>query len=43
LSFEFSQGDLSQIEAAVPPGAAAGDRYSVEQMAMLDSERSATN
>jgi hypothetical protein len=28
------------IEAAAPPGAAAGARYDERQMAMLDSERS---
>jgi aryl-alcohol dehydrogenase-like predicted oxidoreductase len=32
-------GDLAAIEAAVPPGAAAGDRYPEAQMGMLDSER----
>lgn len=32
--------DLARIERAVPPGAAAGDRYSEPQMAHLDSERS---
>ena len=31
--------DLAAIEAAVPPGAAAGDRYDAAQMAHLDSER----
>jgi aryl-alcohol dehydrogenase-like predicted oxidoreductase len=31
--------DLAAIEAAVPPGAAAGDRYDAGQMAILDSER----
>ena len=30
---------LSQIEAAVPADAAAGERYDERQMAMLDSER----
>ncbi|GII76301.1 aldo/keto reductase [Sphaerisporangium rufum] len=30
--------DLAAIEEAVPPGAAAGDRYAPAQMAMLDSE-----
>jgi aryl-alcohol dehydrogenase-like predicted oxidoreductase len=33
--------DLARIEAAVPPGAAAGARYPAPQMAMLDSEREA--
>jgi aryl-alcohol dehydrogenase-like predicted oxidoreductase len=31
--------DLSAIEAAIPKGAAAGDRYQAEQMRALDSER----
>jgi aryl-alcohol dehydrogenase-like predicted oxidoreductase len=31
--------DLAAIEAAVPEGAAAGDRYGEAQMAELDSER----
>ncbi|MER6298318.1 aldo/keto reductase [Kitasatospora sp. NPDC001539] len=31
--------DLAAIEAAVPAGAAAGDRYAAAQMAHLDSER----
>jgi aryl-alcohol dehydrogenase-like predicted oxidoreductase len=31
--------DLDQIEQAVPPDAAAGDRYGAPQMANLDSER----
>jgi aryl-alcohol dehydrogenase-like predicted oxidoreductase len=30
---------LAEIEAAVPPGAAAGERYAPAQLAMLDSER----
>lgn len=30
--------DLARIEAAVPAGAVAGDRYGTEQMAHLDSE-----
>lgn len=43
LSIELTPDDLGRIEAAVPPGAVAGDRYSAEQMAMLDSERSPAN
>jgi aryl-alcohol dehydrogenase-like predicted oxidoreductase len=31
--------DFGRIAAAVPAGAAAGDRYAAPQMAMLDSER----
>jgi aryl-alcohol dehydrogenase-like predicted oxidoreductase len=32
---------LARLEAAVPPGAVAGERYAPEQMRMLDSERPA--
>jgi aryl-alcohol dehydrogenase-like predicted oxidoreductase len=32
--------DLAEIDRIVPRGAAAGERYPLEQMAMLDSERS---
>jgi aryl-alcohol dehydrogenase-like predicted oxidoreductase len=39
LSVELDAGDLASIEAAVPAGAAAGDRYAAEQMAHLDSEK----
>jgi aryl-alcohol dehydrogenase-like predicted oxidoreductase len=39
LQVELSEDDLAAIEAAAPPGAAAGDRYDERQMAMLDSER----
>jgi aryl-alcohol dehydrogenase-like predicted oxidoreductase len=39
LELELSEEDLAAIERAVPPGAAAGDRYDERQMAMLDSER----
>jgi aryl-alcohol dehydrogenase-like predicted oxidoreductase len=35
----LSPEDLERIEAAVPPDAAAGDRYGAPQMADLDSER----
>jgi aryl-alcohol dehydrogenase-like predicted oxidoreductase len=31
--------DLAAIDAAVPAGAAAGDRYAAAQLALLDSER----
>jgi aryl-alcohol dehydrogenase-like predicted oxidoreductase len=40
LELDLSEGDLAAIEAAVPPGAAAGERYDAQQMAILDSERS---
>jgi aryl-alcohol dehydrogenase-like predicted oxidoreductase len=39
LDVELSSEDLERMEAAVPPHAAAGDRYNEQQMAMLDSER----
>ena len=39
LDLALTDGDLEAIEAAVPPGAAAGARYADAQMALLDSER----
>jgi aryl-alcohol dehydrogenase-like predicted oxidoreductase len=39
LELELTGDDLAAIERAVPPGAAAGDRYDAGQMASLDSER----
>ncbi|MEH1891139.1 MAG: aldo/keto reductase [Nostoc sp.] len=39
LDLHLSEDDLTQIEAAVPLDAVAGDRYAPEQMAMLDSEK----
>ncbi|HEU4451802.1 MAG TPA: aldo/keto reductase [Longimicrobium sp.] len=41
LETPLSAEELARIEEAVPPDAAAGDRYSADQMAMLDSERGA--
>lgn len=38
LDVVLAAQDLAQIEAAVPKGAAAGDRYAPAQMAHLDSE-----
>ncbi|WP_329465313.1 aldo/keto reductase [Streptomyces sp. NBC_01431] len=38
LDVDLSADDLAAIEAAVPAGAAAGDRYPAAQMAHLDSE-----
>jgi hypothetical protein len=35
----LSAEDLADIEAAMPAGALAGERYAPEQMRMLDSER----
>jgi aryl-alcohol dehydrogenase-like predicted oxidoreductase len=40
LDLGLGPGDLAAIEAAVPAGAVAGDRYDEPQMAALDSERS---
>jgi aryl-alcohol dehydrogenase-like predicted oxidoreductase len=39
LDLELDATDLEQIERAIPPDAAAGDRYPEQQMAHLDSER----
>jgi aryl-alcohol dehydrogenase-like predicted oxidoreductase len=39
LAITLDADDLAAIERAVPPDAAAGDRYAAAQMAMLDSER----
>jgi aryl-alcohol dehydrogenase-like predicted oxidoreductase len=39
LELELSTEDLAELERAVPPDAAAGDRYPAHGMATLDSER----
>jgi aryl-alcohol dehydrogenase-like predicted oxidoreductase len=39
LNVNLTPDDLARIERAVPPGAAAGDRYPTPMMAHLDSER----
>jgi aryl-alcohol dehydrogenase-like predicted oxidoreductase len=39
LELDLGREDLAEIERAVPPGAAAGERYDAQQMAILDSER----
>jgi aryl-alcohol dehydrogenase-like predicted oxidoreductase len=39
LDLTLSPDDLASIEHAIPPGAAAGDRYNAQGMASLDSER----
>ncbi|MBS7810890.1 aldo/keto reductase [Roseococcus pinisoli] len=39
LDLTLTPADLAEIEAAVPKGAAAGDRYNAQGMVMLDSER----
>jgi aryl-alcohol dehydrogenase-like predicted oxidoreductase len=38
LELQLDAEQLASIEAAVPPGAATGERYPEAQMAMLDSE-----
>jgi aryl-alcohol dehydrogenase-like predicted oxidoreductase len=39
LDLDLTEEQLAKIEQAVPPGAAAGDRYPEHGMATLDSER----
>ena len=39
LDLTLSADDLAAVEAAVPAGAVAGDRYAPAQMATLDAER----
>jgi aryl-alcohol dehydrogenase-like predicted oxidoreductase len=39
LAVELSGEETERIEAAVPAGAAAGERYPAPQMGTLDSER----
>lgn len=39
LDVRLDAADLAAIEEAVPPGAAAGERYPASQMGSLDSER----
>ncbi|MEU7066209.1 aldo/keto reductase [Streptomyces sp. NPDC046161] len=39
LGVELTPADVAAIEAAIPAGAVAGERYPAEQMAHLDSER----
>jgi aryl-alcohol dehydrogenase-like predicted oxidoreductase len=41
LDLALTPQDVAQLQKAVPPGAAAGDRYDARQMGMLDSERGA--
>jgi len=40
LGVRLSPAQLAQIEQAVPPDAAAGQRYPEAQLAHMDSERS---
>ncbi len=39
LDLRLTPADLAALEAAIPPGQVAGDRYEPGQMAALDSER----
>ncbi len=39
LDISLGADDLAAIERAIPPGAAAGERYNTQGMASLDSER----
>jgi aryl-alcohol dehydrogenase-like predicted oxidoreductase len=39
LTTQLDADDLAALERALPPGAAAGDRYPEAQMSVLDSER----
>ena len=39
LRVRLSAAQLAEIERAVPPGAAAGERYPEAQLAHMDSER----
>jgi aryl-alcohol dehydrogenase-like predicted oxidoreductase len=41
MKLSFSAGEIAALESAVPAEGAAGDRYAVEQMRALDSERKA--
>jgi len=38
LELELSSAETAELERAIPPGAAAGERYPAQQMAALDSE-----
>ena len=39
LDLRLTADDLAQVEAALPPGAAAGERYNPQALRTLDSER----
>ncbi len=41
LEIRLGDADLAEIERAIPPDAAAGDRYEAHQMRILDSEKAA--
>lgn len=36
---ELDANDIAALERAIPPDAAVGERYPMQQMAVLDSER----
>jgi aryl-alcohol dehydrogenase-like predicted oxidoreductase len=42
MKLSFSAGEIAALESAIPAEGAAGDRYAVEQMRTLDSERKAS-
>ena len=42
LPVTLSDADLADIERAIPPGSAKGDRYAAAQMQHLDSERTSS-
>jgi aryl-alcohol dehydrogenase-like predicted oxidoreductase len=42
LELSFSSSDVRALESAIPPESVAGERYAVEQMRTLDSERKAS-
>jgi aryl-alcohol dehydrogenase-like predicted oxidoreductase len=42
LQINLTPGDVSRIEQAIPPGAAAGERYLPQDLAQKDSERRGT-
>jgi aryl-alcohol dehydrogenase-like predicted oxidoreductase len=41
LEVRLGDADLAEIQRAIPPDAAAGDRYDAHQMRILDSEKAA--
>jgi aryl-alcohol dehydrogenase-like predicted oxidoreductase len=43
VTVELRADDLARIERAVPPGAAAGDRYPSAVLSQMDSERTGTS
>jgi aryl-alcohol dehydrogenase-like predicted oxidoreductase len=43
ITTRLDADDLAAIDAAVPSGSVAGDRYAPEQLAQLDSEKAAAS